>query len=192
MGWDVELRVGGDLVPVDPFLWGSNVLAGVVERDGEVGEFWLRNGDTLKKLLAAARESTASLRESLAQMRRQAESLPDDLRADALRAVDALEPKDPSTVPLSVLYPDSEETLLLTGQTESRMTVTYNYAALFDFGSLDGRTGAETEGILGEKSDEAGGGEADYWEATPGNVATTCGILVRWARAYPEGVWRVT
>lgn len=81
----------------------------------------------------------------------------------------------------------------LGGTTQADLNVTYNYAPLFDFKDLDGKTGAETADALQEAVMALGTiRDPDYWKPTPGNAGYACAILLRWARQHPDGIWEVS
>ncbi len=78
------------------------------------------------------------------------------------------------------------------GSTECELNVTYNYAKLFNFRELDGKTGQETATLLRETAQKYGTRKSDdYWECTEGNVGATLAVLAAWAAQYPEATWDV-
>lgn len=84
-------------------------------------------------------------------------------------------------------------TYVVGGTTDAEISVTYNYCRFFDFGGLDGRTGADTKEDL-EKAVSKLGTErsSNYWEAIPGNAGYACLILLSWALQHPSATWRVS
>ena len=87
------------------------------------------------------------------------------------------------------------------GTTEAELNVTYNYGKLFATamgngnlrGLLDGKTAEETVGVLGSGVEVLGTLKyGDYWAPTPGNAGWALNILLGWARANPNAVWKVT
>ena len=86
------------------------------------------------------------------------------------------------------------------GTNECELNVTYNYSPFFyevfpnDEGLkwLYGKTGKESipvlekaVGLLGTERD------SDYWKATTGNAGYSLGILLDWAREFPQGKWEI-
>jgi len=80
------------------------------------------------------------------------------------------------------------------------MSVTYNYGKHFyshldaDQGLrwLNGKTAAETTDrleaavkVLGDSPSE------DYWEDSQGNAGHALAVMLKWAKANPQGVWDV-
>ncbi len=93
---------------------------------------------------------------------------------------------------VEVLRHSDGGTYVMGGINAAELNVTYNYGKHFDFKELNGKTGEEAKpllikavGILGTKRDD------DYWNPTKGNVGYACKLLLSWAGAYPEGIFRV-
>lgn len=111
---------------------------------------------------------------------------------------------------VSLEYPDGEcfdskkkitagGTYQVGGTTETTLNVTCNYGRHYGehldadrLSWLDGKNGAETQARL-ESAVEALGTEqsGDYWKSTPGNAGYALSILLRWAKEFPHGIWRV-
>ena len=91
-------------------------------------------------------------------------------------------------------------TFILGGSGECCLNITYNYSRFY-YRELDGENGLRA--MDGEKAGEwiarlAGAVEKlgtrrdeNYWAATEGNAGAALSLLLAWARAYPQGVWRV-
>ena len=97
-------------------------------------------------------------------------------------------------------------TQVMAGTNECQLNITYNYGPLFyevfpessapDHGLgirwLYGKTGEESipvlekaVGLLGTERD------SDYWKATTVNAGYSLGILLDWAREFPQGKWEI-
>lgn len=79
------------------------------------------------------------------------------------------------------------------GSTDAELNVTFNYYPKFDFKSLHEHKAKETildlvAAIVSLEDDV----DEDYWKPTDGNVRKALMILLRWARQYPNCVWRVS
>jgi hypothetical protein len=85
-------------------------------------------------------------------------------------------------------------TYVLGGIDKLWLNVTYNYGKHFEFGKLDGLTGAQSLELMVPAYEKLKTGPLndDYWAATEGNVAKALEPLIAWAREYPDGVWEVT
>lgn len=89
-------------------------------------------------------------------------------------------------------------TIALGGSTEAILNVTYNYSEVtklvnFKFADLDGLKASETiptlmrvVEVLGDRPNR------DYWAPTPGNAGHAATVLLKWAKQYPDGIWRVS
>lgn len=96
-------------------------------------------------------------------------------------------------LPVTVQLHQEGGTYCLGGTTDADLNVTYNYHSFFPWNSLHDKTGAETETLLRAACAELGTEtDPDYWKPTPGNAGYSLSILLGWAEAHPEGVWRVT
>lgn len=83
------------------------------------------------------------------------------------------------------------------GTTECSLNVTYNYSQVYHLlgwrlGMLNGYTAEETKPKLEELVEKLGTNTfGDYWAPTPGNAGHALSILLRFAKAHPEGRWEV-
>lgn len=85
------------------------------------------------------------------------------------------------------------------GTTETTLNVTYNYGKHYgkhlapdSLRWLHGKKGDETQDRLASAVDALGTEQSDdYWESTPGNAGHALSILLRWAKEFPHGTWRV-
>ena len=86
------------------------------------------------------------------------------------------------------------------GTNECELNVTYNYSPLFyevfpkDEGLkwLYGKTGKESIPVLEQAVERLGTKrDSDYWKATMGNAGYSLGILLDWAREFPQGKWEI-
>lgn len=108
-------------------------------------------------------------------------------------------------VPVEVDRHEEGGTYVMGGTTRADLNVTYNYGQCFrllgtpwtpDGGlqeNLHGLTAAKTinrleyaVATLGTKTFK------DYWAPTPGNAGHALSILLKWAKQYPDAVWRVS
>ncbi len=79
------------------------------------------------------------------------------------------------------------------GIKQAELNVTYNYGKHFSFDTLNGIKAKDTVQQLQKAIYDLGTVKSpDYWQPTEGNVGYTCEILLRWAEANPEAVWRVS
>ena len=91
-------------------------------------------------------------------------------------------------------------TYAIGGSDVCELNITYNYSPLYyreldkDNGlrALDKQVASATVTHL-EAAVKALGTERDddYWKATAGNAGAALARLLAWAKAYPEGIWRV-
>jgi len=97
-----------------------------------------------------------------------------------------------TAIPVEVSLHEEGGTYAIGGTNDAELNVTYNYARYFPWRDLDGKTGAETETLLRAACAELGTTrDPDYWAATPGNAGHALSVLLGWAEAHPDGVWRV-
>lgn len=108
--------------------------------------------------------------------------------------------------PVAVSRHSEGGTYMLGGNTGAELNVTYNYGREFRHvwpeplpdsnclaHMLGGRTAQETIATLTIAVEKLGTVRAsDYWAATPGNAGYALSILLGWAKANPEAVWRVS
>ncbi len=87
---------------------------------------------------------------------------------------------------------ESGGTYVLGGSCEADLNVTYNYSKFFSFKGLHERNAGDTIKeiafavlAMGTRKD------ADYWKATEGNAGYALNILMKWAKQYPDGIWKV-
>lgn len=84
-------------------------------------------------------------------------------------------------------------TIAIGGDDRAELNVTYNYSEHYPFRSLDGATARDTIGILRDAVATLGTErDSDYWASTPGNAGHALSVLLRWAEAHPDAVWRVS
>jgi|SRR6185312_6132912 len=83
-------------------------------------------------------------------------------------------------------------TFAMGGTIECELNVTYNYAVLYDFRSLDGKRADSTVKDMFGKVLELGLiRDVDYWQPTPGNVGCALWRLLTFAVYHPDGIWKV-
>jgi len=84
-------------------------------------------------------------------------------------------------------------TIVVGGSTDADMNVTYNYGKHFDFKHLHGMRARSSILILQRHVESLGKNrDEDYWNPTEGNVGFCLSILLKWAKQYPNYIWRVT
>ena len=91
-------------------------------------------------------------------------------------------------------------TYAIGGIKEADLNITYNYSKHYyrclnsenGLRFLNGKQAKDTikdlesaVKLLGTKND------SDYWEATAGNAGYALSILLKWAKQYPNAVWKV-
>lgn len=86
-----------------------------------------------------------------------------------------------------------------TGSTRADLNMTYNYSEYF-YRHIDneqgirwlcGKTGEECTPKLHAAIRELGTvQDDDYWKATPGNAGFALSILLKWAKQYPNAIFR--
>ena len=106
---------------------------------------------------------------------------------------------DENGSPVTVDSFEDGGTYALGGSSEADLNITYNYSPHYyrhldeDEGLmwLRGKKAADTIERL-ETAIAALGTERDkdYWKATPGNAGYALSILLKWARQYPDAVFR--
>lgn len=78
------------------------------------------------------------------------------------------------------------------GIRDAWLNVTYNYGVHFNFGGLDGMTGAESVPTMEPAAARLDTDvDPDYWKPTEGNVRRALENCIALATACPQGVWRV-
>lgn len=84
------------------------------------------------------------------------------------------------------------------GSNDAYLNITYNYSKLFKIFHpegiryLDGKTGDECILMLSRGVDALGvDQDEDYWKATPGNAGHALNVLLRWAKWFPNYVFKV-
>lgn len=95
---------------------------------------------------------------------------------------------------IAVMVPPHEEGALVVvgGNFEADIQVTYNYSKHFKFKDLHGMKAADTIEKLRQAVSFLGTTRHEnYWEPTPGNAGHCCAVLLRWAEAHPEAKWNV-
>lgn len=92
-------------------------------------------------------------------------------------------------------------TFAVGGTTELTLNVTYNYCPTYYEvmpgglrDSLDGKSAIDTLPVLQAAVDKLSdeGGEANYWEPTPGNAKRALLQLIALVKLAPHGVWEVS
>ena len=90
-------------------------------------------------------------------------------------------------------------TYVMGGSTDASLNITYNYAECYrltdlkSIRELDGRRASDVVGRLRSSVEFLGTTtyERDYWAPTPGNAGHAIAILLKWAEANPDAVFRV-
>jgi len=90
-------------------------------------------------------------------------------------------------------------TYCLGGSTTAELNITYNYGWFYKrflhedgLWWLDGKKAADCISKLEAAIQELGTQRhQDYWAPTPGNAGYALSILLKWAKQYPDAVFRV-
>ena len=107
--------------------------------------------------------------------------------------------RDADGNPVQVERHEEGGTILVGGNTDAEMSVTYNYSKFFGvvlpegrIESLHGMTGADSIPILRAAiSILTTRRDADYWAATPGNAGYALFVMEDWAEQHPDAVWDI-
>lgn len=106
------------------------------------------------------------------------------------------DPATGETIEFDEPHAERGGTYVYGGTREAWLNVTYNYSTLLapmgGIAYLDGKTAAETLPALDALAASLGDDvDPDYWVATEGNAKAAVLSLQMFARARPDGVWRI-